>query len=43
MRLLIKNGYFITLDAENRVYERGSVLIDEGKIAGLATLGSNIT
>ena len=33
MRLLIKNGYVITMDAENHVYERGSVLIDEGKIA----------
>lgn len=32
MRLLIKNGYLVTMDAEDRVYNRGSVLIDDGKI-----------
>lgn len=32
MRLLIKNGYVITLDEKSRVYDRGNVLIEGGVI-----------
>lgn len=32
MRLLIKDGYVITMDADGRVYERGSVLIQDERI-----------
>ena len=32
MRLLIKNGYVVTMDVEHHVYERGSLLVDDGQI-----------
>ncbi|MFN4132937.1 MAG: amidohydrolase family protein [Candidatus Hadarchaeales archaeon] len=33
--ILIKNGYILTMDGEGRVYQRGSIAIDEGRITAI--------
>ncbi|MHA2364998.1 MAG: putative aminohydrolase SsnA, partial [Candidatus Hodarchaeales archaeon] len=43
MEILIKNGYLITMDSDNRVIKDGAVFIREDKIQDLGTSSELIT
>ena len=38
--MLIKNGQILTMDAQGTLFERGDILIKEGKIAALGPGGT---